>query len=69
MNIGKPYNLNSLGEIDRERLQYELNQANTAVANAVQTQNILNSLGQFYPKAGVNPCAVYNYGAYGTTIA
>lgn len=48
--------------IDRDRLVYELNQANTAVANAVQTQNILNSLGNYYPKTGVNPLAVYNTG-------
>jgi len=48
-------------------LEYQLNQANTAVANAVQTQNILNSLGNFYPKQGVNPYNVYGF--YGTTIA
>lgn len=40
-------------------LEYQLNQANTAVANAVQTQNILNSLGNYYPRTGINPYGVY----------
>lgn len=43
-----------------QELEYQLSQANTAVANAVQTQNILNNLGRYYP---------YGYGYYnGTTI-
>ena len=46
--------------LDRERLQYELSQANTAIANAVQTNNILNTIGQWYSKPSVNP-----YNAYG----
>lgn len=41
-------------------LEYQLNQANTAVANAVQTQNILNSLGDYYPRMGINPYSTYN---------
>lgn len=58
-----------ISNLDRERTQYELNQANTAIANAVQTQNILNSLGNYFPKMGVNPCAVYGYGyGYGTNL-
>lgn len=40
-------------------LEYSLTQANNAVANAVQTQNILNNLGNYYPKSGVNPYSVY----------
>lgn len=44
-------------------LEYQLNQANTAIANAVQTQNILNNLGAFYTKPSVNPYTAYgNYG-------
>lgn len=41
-------------------LKYQLNQANTAIANSVQTQNILNSLGRFYTNPSVNPYTVYN---------
>lgn len=40
-------------------LEYQLNQANNAIANAVQTQNILNSLGRYV----TNP-SVPNYGYY-----
>lgn len=46
--------------------RYQLEQANTAVANAVQTQNILNHLGRYYTYPALNP--QYAYG-YGTTIA
>lgn len=48
-------------------LEKELNQAQTIIANTAQSQNILNSLGNYYPKAGVNPYGVYGF--YGTTIA
>lgn len=50
-------------------LEKELNQAQTIIANTAQSQNILNSLGNFYPKMGVNPYAIYGYNPYfGTTI-
>ena len=49
-------------------LEKELNQAQTIIANTAQSQNILNSLGNYYPKTGVNPYSVYGYGMYGTTI-
>lgn len=52
-----------------QELQYQLGQANTAVANAVQTQNILGQLGNYYPKTGVNPYAIYGYGTTFGTIA
>lgn len=48
-------------------LEKELNQAQGIIANTAQTQNILNSLGNYYPKVGVNP--YYVYGVNGTTIA
>lgn len=51
-----------INALDKENIMYQLNQANTAIANAVQTQNILNSLGNYYPKTGVNPVSVYGYG-------
>lgn len=35
-----------------DNTRYQLEQANTAVANAVQTQNILNALGRYYPYWG-----------------
>lgn len=41
-----------------DSVRYQLEQANTAVANAVQTQNILGSLGRFVTNP---PC----YGQYG----
>lgn len=46
-------------------LEKELNQAQTAIANAVQTQNILNSVGRFV----LNPATpnYYGYYGYGTT--
>lgn len=47
-------------------LEKELNQAQGIIANTAQTQNILNSLGNYYPKIGVNPYSVYGFG---TTIA
>ena len=40
-------------------LEYQLSQANTAVSNAVQTQNLLSNLGRFVP---------YGTTYYGTTI-
>lgn len=40
-------------------LKYQLTQAQTAVANAVQTQNILNSLGRFVTNPAVNPYTCY----------
>lgn len=44
-------------------LEYQLNQAQTVIANTAQTQNILNSLGNFYTKPSVNPYTAYgNYG-------
>lgn len=43
-------------------LKYQLGQANTAVANAVQTQNILNSLGRYVTNPAVNPYTCYNSG-------
>lgn len=49
-------------------LEKELNQAQTIIANTAQSQNILNSLGNFYPKMGVNPYAIYGYGYNGTAI-
>lgn len=52
-----------------EDLKYQLNQANTAIANAVQTQNILNSLGRFYTNPSVNPYTVYNAGGCGCGCA
>lgn len=48
-------------------LEKELSQAQGIIANTAQTQNILNSLGNYYPKTGVNPAYVYSY-PYGTTI-
>lgn len=54
-----------IANLDRERLMYELNQANTAIANAVQTQNILGTLGTWR----ANPPYAYGYGVYGTTLA
>lgn len=48
-------------------LEKELVQAQGIIANTAQTQNILNSLGNYYPKIGVNPYTVYGY-PYGTTI-
>lgn len=52
--------------LDRERLQYELNQANTAIANAVQTQNILGAIGTWRANP---PYPYYGYYGNGTTIA
>lgn len=49
-----------INQIDKENLTYQLNQANTAVANAVQTQNILGTLGNWYSKPAVNPYMAYN---------
>lgn len=49
-------------------LEKELSQAQGIIANTAQTQNILNSLGNYYPKSGVNPYSVYGF-SYGTTIA
>ena len=49
-----------INALDKENIMYQLNQANTAIANAVQTQNILNSLGNFYTKPSVNPYTAYN---------
>lgn len=46
-------------------LEKELSQAQGIIANTAQTQNILNSLGNYYPKLGVNPFGIYGYG---TTI-
>ena len=40
-------------------LKAQLNQAQTAVANAVQTQNILGSLGRFVMNPSVNPYTCY----------
>lgn len=54
--------------LDRERLLYELNQANTAIANAVQTQNILGTIGTWRANP-TYPVYPNNYGYYGTTIA
>lgn len=50
-------------------LEKELSQAQGIIANTAQTQNILNSLGNYYPKTGVNPYSVYGYNYYnGTTL-
>ena len=43
-------------------VRYQLEQANTAVANAVQTQNILGSLGRFVTNP---PCYGGQYSPYG----
>jgi len=40
-------------------LKSQLNTATAAIANATQTQNILNSLGRFYTNPPVNPCTCY----------
>lgn len=40
-----------------ERVQAELLQAQGVVANATQTQNILNALGRYYPVPPVSPCS------------
>lgn len=45
--------------------QNQLNLAEIASANAVQTQNILGNLGKWYSNPPVNP--YYVYGQYGTT--
>lgn len=54
-------------------VRYQLEQANTAVANAVQTQNILGNLGRYVtnPPSFPNVGPFYgNYNGYGgTTIA
>lgn len=47
--------------------QNELNLAQIASANAVQTQNILGNLGRWYSNPPVNPYYVYGYN--GTTIS
>lgn len=48
-------------------LKYQLTQAQTAVSNAVQTQNILGSLGRFVINPPVNPFTCYNgYNGYNT---
>lgn len=54
-------------------LEYQLNQANNAVANAVQTQNILSNLGRYVtnPSTPVSYGYGYGYNGYfngGTTI-
>lgn len=46
-------------------VRYQLEQANTAVANAVQTQNILGTIGQWYSKPAVNPYFAYGFGCNG----
>lgn len=55
-------------------VRYQLEQANTAVANAVQTQNILGQLGRYYAYPAVNPYTCYSgnlngYNFNGTTLA
>lgn len=49
-----------INSLDKDRLMYELNQANTAVANAVQTQNILSTMGRWsaYPASSGCGCNV-----------
>lgn len=46
----------------------QLNLAQLASSNAVQTQNLLNTLGNWYSKPSVNPYYAYGYNN-GTTIA
>lgn len=48
-------------------LEKELSQAQNIIANTAQTNNILGSMGRWYPYTGVNPYNVYGYN--GTTIA
>jgi len=43
-------------------LKSQLNTATNAIANATQTQNILNTLGRFVSNPPVNPCGCYNTG-------
>lgn len=47
----------------RDRLEQSERQnlTNTLVSsNQVQTQTLINTLGNWYPLPGVNPCAIYN---------
>lgn len=53
-------------------VRYQLEQANTAIANAVQTNNILGTMGRWYANQPFSFYGSYGtYGAYpyGTTIA
>lgn len=49
---------------EKQALNNELQSAQLALANGVQTQNILGSLGRFIPYAGCGQCG-NTYGGYG----
>lgn len=61
--------LDKMCQNEIQSLRDQLNLAEMASANAVQTQNILGSLGRWIPYAGYNGCGCSGtIGTYGTTI-